>query len=269
MNSLSEDLDKEEKETFNRLLNYIVLTQKRVLVHMQKVSKYNISGYMRVDLSSRRNLELLETLRFQNKKNTLLSVLDKCSTAMGSRYLKKSLTFPLVSKDEIENRYDTVNKMMKNFIETTELRTKLESVYDLERIVGKVSYESCNPKDLSHLRSSLGVLPDLINLVNKLKISKYYNLTEHINDFNDLYHLLFISISDDAPFSAKDRGIIKKGYNSELDELNEINASGKNYLLTIEATEKEKTGIKTLKIGYNRVFGYYIEVPKGSIIDFK
>ena len=269
MKSLSEDLDKEEKETFLRLLNYIVLTQKRVLVHMQKVNKYNITGFMRIDLSSRRNLELLETLRFQNKKNTLLSVLDKCSTAMGSRFLKKSITFPLVDKDEIEKRYDTVSKMIKSFIETTELRTKLESVYDLERIVGKVSYESCNPKDLLHLKSSLGALPDMINLIDKIKINKYFDLRKNINKFKDLYILLDQAISEDAPFSSKDRGIIKKGYNSELDELNEINASGKNFLLQIEAKEKEKTGIKNLKIGYNRVFGYYIEVPKGSVGDVK
>lgn len=269
MKSLSEDLDKEEKETFLRLLNYIVLTQKRVLVHMQKVSKYNITGFMRIDLSSRRNLELLETLRFQNKKNTLLAVLDKCSTAMGSRFLKKSITFPLVDKEEIEKRYDTVSKMIKSFIETTDLRSKLESVYDLERIVGKVSYESCNPKDLLHLKSSLGSLPDMINLIDKIKINKYFDLRKNINKFKELYILLDESISDDAPFSSKERGVIKKGYNSDLDELNEINASGKNFLLQIEAKEREKTGIKNLKIGYNRVFGYYIEVPKGSVGDVK
>ena len=269
MKSLSEDLDKEEKETFLRLLNYIVLTQKRVLVHMQKVSKYNITGFMRIDLSSRRNLELLETLRFQNKKNTLLAVLDKCSTAMGSRFLKKSITFPLVDKEEIEKRYDTVSKMIKSFIETTDLRSKLESVYDLERIVGKVSYESCNPKDLLHLKSSLGSLPDMINLIDKIKINKYFDLRKNINKFKELYILLDESISDDAPFSSKERGVIKKGYNSDLDELNEINAYGKNFLLQIEAKEREKTGIKNLKIGYNRVFGYYIEVPKGSVGDVK
>ncbi len=265
MSKIFEDLDKEEKETFLRLLNYIVLTQKKVLVHMQKVNKYNIQGFMRIDLSSRRNLEILETLRFQNKKNTLLSVLDKCSTAMGSRYLKKTLTFPLVEKDKLLKRYEIIQKMLKKFIEVTELRTKLEAVYDLERIVGKVSYESANPKDLLHLRNSLQVLPEIVNLINKIKINDYFNIREDINDFRVLYDLLNNAISDDAPFSAKDRGIIKKGYSQELDELNEINLSGKDYLLTIEKAEREKTGIKTLKIGYNRVFGYFIEVPKGSI----
>lgn len=264
MSKIVEDLDKDEKETFLRLLNYIVLTQKRVLVHMQKVVKYNIKGFMKIDLSSRRNLEILETLRFQNKKNTLLSVLDKCSTAMGSRYLKKSLMFPLVDKELIEKRYDIINKMLKKFIEVSELRSKLEVIYDLERIVGKISYESANPKDLLHLRNSLQVLPEIINLVTKIKINDYFDLKNNIDEFKALYNLLNSSISDDAPFSAKDRGIIKKGYNQELDELNDMNLSGKDYLIDFEAKEKERTGIKNLKIGYNRVFGYFIEIPNGS-----
>lgn len=264
MSKIVEDLDKDEKETFLRLLNYIVLTQKRVLVHMQKVEKYSIKGFMKIDLSSRRNLEILETLRFQNKKNTLLSVLDKCSTAMGSRYLKKNLMFPLVDKELIEKRYDIINKMLKKFIEVSELRSKLEVIYDLERIVGKISYESANPKDLLHLRNSLQVLPEIINLVTKIKINDYFDLKNNIDEFKALYNLLNSSISDDAPFSAKDRGIIKKGYNQELDELNDMNLSGKDYLIDFEAKEKERTGIKNLKIGYNRVFGYFIEIPNGS-----
>ena len=264
MSKIVEDLDKDEKETFLRLLNYIVLTQKRVLVHMQKVVKYSIKGFMKIDLSSRRNLEILETLRFQNKKNTLLSVLDKCSTAMGSRYLKKNMMFPLVDKELIEKRYDIINKMLKKFIEVSELRSKLEVIYDLERIVGKISYESANPKDLLHLRNSLQVLPEIINLVTKIKINDYFDLKNNIDEFKALYNLLNSSISDDAPFSAKDRGIIKKGYNQELDELNDMNLSGKDYLIDFEAKEKERTGIKNLKIGYNRVFGYFIEIPNGS-----
>lgn len=264
MNSLYSELDADEKKTYLRLLNYIVLTQKKVLVHMQKVVKYNIKGFMKIDLSSRRNLELLETLRFQNKKNTLLSVLDKCSTAMGSRYLKKSLMFPLVDINEINKRYDIISKMLKKFIETDELRHKLEIIYDLERIVGRISYESANPKDLLHLRNSLKVLPDIINLVSKIKINDYFNLLENIEDFKSLYNLLNNSISDDAPFSAKDRGIIKEGYSEELDELNKINLSGKDYLLEFETQERERTKIKNLKIGYNRVFGYYIEIPNTS-----
>ncbi len=269
LQTLSEDLDKEEKIAFNRLLNYIISTQKRVLVHLQKVSKYNIKGYMRIDLSSRRNLELLETLRFQSKKNTLLSVLDKCSTAMGSRFLKKSIIFPLVDKEEIEKRFDIVSKMIKNFISTSELRDKLSDIYDLERIVGRVSYENCNPKDLLHLKSSIATIPEIIKLNKKIKIDSYFDFSSSFDKFKELYTLLDSAISPDAPFSSKDRGIIKPGYNSELDELNQINASGKSYLLSIEAKEKERTGIKNLKIGFNRIFGYYIEVPKSSINEIK
>lgn len=265
MDSLSSDLDKQEKITFTRLLNYIVNTQKKVLVHMQKVNKYNINGFMRIDLSSRRNLELLETLRFQNKRNTLVSTLDKCVTAMGSRFLKKNIIFPLIDESKLNERYDIIKKMNDCFIETNDLRKELEVVYDLERIVGKVSYESANPKDLLQLRKSLGVLPNIINLSNKIKINKYFKLDHNFSKFKELYKLLDDSISLDAPFSAKDFGVIKKGYSQELDELNEINLNGKDYLLTIEAKERERTGIKLLKVGYNRVFGYYLEVPKGSI----
>lgn len=265
MESLSNELDKNEKIAFNRLLNYVVNTQKKVLVHMQKVNKYNIKGFMRIDLSSRRNLELLETLRFQNKKNTLVSTLDKCVTAMGSRLLKKNIIFPLIDKDQLNKRYDIIKKMNDSFLETNDLRKELEVVYDLERIVGKVSYESANPKDLLQLRKSLSVLPNIINLSNKIKINEFFKLDYNFDDFKKLYQLLDNAISLDAPFSAKDSGVIKKGYNQELDELNEINLNGKDFLLTIEAKERERTGIKLLKVGYNRVFGYYLEVPKGSI----
>ena len=265
MTSLSEELDKQEKIAFLRLLNYIINTQKKVLVHMQKVNKYNINGFMRIDLSSRRNLELLETLRFQNKKNTLISTLDKCVTAMGSRFLKKNIIFPLIDEAKLNERYDIIKRMNDAFLETSDLRKELEVVYDLERIVGKVSYESANPKDLLQLRKSLGVLPNIINLANKIKINKYFHLDNNFESFKELYKLLDESISLDAPFSAKDSGVIKKGYNQELDELNEINLNGKDYLLSIEAKERERTGIKLLKVGYNRVFGYYLEVPKGSI----
>ena len=265
MESLSSHLEKREKVAFNRLLNYIVSTQKRVLVHMQKVVKYNIKSFMRIDLASRRNLELLETLRFQNKRNTLFSVIDRCSTAMGSRYLKKNIMFPLVDSGVLNERYDIIKKMREHFIETTDLRTELDKIYDLERIVGKISYESCNPKDLVQLKKSLGTIPMIINLIKKIKINDYFDLTKDATSYRDLYNLLDSAISDDAPYSSKDPGIIKKGYSEELDELRNINLEGKDYLITLEAKERERTGIKNLKIGYNKVFGYYIEVSKGNL----
>ena len=265
LKSLTEELNKEERSAFNRLLNYIIGTQKKVLVHMQKVNRYNISGYMRIDYASRRNLELLETIRFQNKKNTLVSTLDKCVTAMGSRYLRKNIIFPLVDREKLEERYDIIKKINNDFIAADTLRNELSNVYDLERIVGKISYESCNPRDLLQLKKSIGAIPAIISATNTLKINKYFKLEENKNEFKNLFNLIDKAISPDAPLSTRDSGIIREVYSAELDELNEINHNGKNFLLKIEAKERERTGIKLLKVGYNRVFGYYLEVPNGSL----
>ena len=265
LTSLTSDLTKDEKLAFNRLLNYIIGTQMKVLVHMQKVNRYNISGYMQIDYASRRNLELLETIRFQNKKNTLVSTLDKCVTAMGSRYLRKNIIFPLVDLDKLNERYEIVKKLNSDFISSDELRKELGNVYDLERIVGKISYESCNPRDLLQLKRSLGAIPGIINAIKNIKINKYFNLEENKKEFDNLYKIIDDAISPDAPLSPKDSGIIRTGYNAELDELNEINHNGKDFLLKLEAKERERTGIKLLKVGYNRVFGYYLEVPNGSL----
>lgn len=265
LKNLTDELDKNEEKNFLRLLNYIVSTQKRTLVHMQKVIKYDANGFLKIDLSSRRNLELLETLRFQNKKNTLLNVLDKCQTAMGSRFLKKSIVFPLIDKDKIEKRYDIIDKMKKHFIETIDLRTLLENVYDLERIVGKISYENANPKDLLQLKRSLKVIPDIKRLINIIKIDDYFNINHDYDKYLALYNLLESSISEDAPFSSKEGNIIKTNFNEKLDELKNININSKEYLISLEAREREKTGIKNLKVGFNKVFGYFIEVSKGNV----
>ncbi len=264
LKSLTDELDKIEETTFWRMINYIIRTQKRTLIHMQKVLKYDINGFLKIDFSSRRNLELLETLRFQNKKNTLFNLLDKCQTAMGSRFLKKNIVFPLIDREKLEKRYDIIDNMRKKFLESEELRQLLENVYDLERIVGKISYESVNPKDLLQLKKSLGILPRLRELLQAIKINDYFNLENEANDHLNLYRLIDSAISPDAPFSAKEGGVIQSGYNADLDKLKDINASSKDYLLTLEASERERTGIKNLKVGFNRVFGYYIEVSKGN-----
>jgi len=265
LKELTSDLDKIESKVFNRLLNYIIRTQMKVLIHMQKVQKYNIDGFLRIDLASRRNLELLETLRFQNKKNTLLSTLDKCKTAMGSRFLKKAITFPLKDIEKLEKRYDIISLMKKSFIETEDLRIELDLIYDLERIVGKLSYENVNPKDLLQLKKSLSVMPEISTLLKKIKISDYFNISKYLPDLKVLYDLLDKSIDIDAPFSPKDGGVIKSGFSKELDDLRDLNNNGKDYLLSLEAKERERTGIKTLKVGFNRVFGYFIEVTKSYI----
>ena len=256
------NLNKEEEKNYCRLLNYIVRTQMRTLVHMQKVVKYNINSYLRIDLSSRKNLELLETLRFQNRKNTLLSVLDKCSTAMGSRYLKKTILFPLIDKEKLEQRYDIIEKLKKSFIASNDLRKLLLDVYDLERLVGRISYENANPKDLLQLRRSLENIPNIYKLINQIGLGNVFDLSIDFDKYKDIYKLIDNSISLDAPYTLKEGNIIKKGFSKELDELKLINSDSKNYILSLEAKEKERTGIKTLKVGYNKVFGYYIEVSK-------
>lgn len=255
-------LSKEEEKNYCRLLNYIVKTQMRTLVHMQKVVKYNINSYLKIDLSSRKNLELLETLRFQNRKNTLLNVLDKCSTAMGSRFLKKSILFPLIDKEQLEKRYNIIEKFKKAFIASSDLRKCLVEVYDLERLVGRISYENANPRDLLQLRKSLENLPKIKKLLEQSNVNDVFDLSKDFDKYKEIFKLIDSSISLDAPYVIKDGNVIKKGYSSELDELKLINLDSKNYILSLEAKERERTGIKTLKVGFNKVFGYYIEVSK-------
>ncbi len=260
--TLIDNLDTNEAKNYCRLLNYIVRTQMRTLVHMQHVIKYDINSYLKIDLASRKNLELLETLRFQNKNNTLLSVLDKTETAMGARFLKKSILFPFIDKDKILRRFDCIDLMKKNFLSTKDLREELVEVYDLERIIGKISYESANPHDLLQLKRSLGKITKIRKLVKDIKIDKYFDLDSDFDKYMEVYNLIDKSINLDAPFSLKDGNVIKSGFNKELDEIKLINSNSKEYILSLEAKEKERTGLKSLRVGYNRVFGYYIEVSK-------
>lgn len=262
--ALMTSLDKEEAKNYARLLNYIKRTQMRTLVHLQKVIKYDINSYLKIDISSRRNLELLETLRFQNKRNTLLSILDKCSTAMGSRFLKKSILFPLIDKTKIERRYNIIDAMKHHYLETSDLRTYLTEVYDLERIVGRIAYENANPKDLLQLRRSLNLIPKIKRSVEKIEIVKYFDLKTDYEKYIALFKLIDNSISLDAPYILKDGNVIKEGFNNELDELRDLNHNSKKYILSLEAKEREKTGIKQLKVGFNKVFGYYIEITKAN-----
>ncbi|MDD4076906.1 MAG: DNA mismatch repair protein MutS, partial [Bacilli bacterium] len=264
LKSLTPALDKAEEKNFWRLMNYIIRTQKRNLIHLQPVVRYDSDAYMKIDFTSRRNLELIETLRFQDKKNTLLAVLDKCATAMGSRYLKKALHFPLIEQDKIERRYDIIDCISKCFLEASDLKNALEEVYDLERIVGRISYETVSPRDFLQLKRSLRALPAIKDLLVKIKIDNYFNLETDYNYYHELWALIDKSISEDAPYLIRDGNVIKDGYNKELDELRTIQDNSKDYLLSLEKREREKTGIKNLKVGYNRVFGYYIEVSKGA-----
>ena len=245
--------------TINHLLSYILDTKKGDMSHLQKAQLVSLEEYLLFDNHTKRNLELVETLRLKERTYSLLWLLDKTKTAMGSRLLKYNIENPLTNKEEIERRYSTIETLLTEFILKNDLQTYLDEVYDLERLSGRVSYGNVNARDLLQLKRSLKVLPSIKSILSDI------NFYKTIDTFDDLYKLLEDSIIEDPPIGIKEGGIIKSGYNSELDELRSISSGSKDFILKIEQEEKEKTGIKNLKLGYNKVFGYYIEVSKGSI----
>ncbi len=260
---------KEEQKTFKRLLNYLIRTQKRELMHLKKATVLEASSYMKMDSNSIRNLELIETIRHNNRIGSLFWLIDKCETAMGSRYLKKQILRPIVNKEILETRYDTIDVLNKEFITKQEIKDLLKNVYDLERIVGRISYGNTNGKDLVQLRRSLSILPELKLHLKKLNNPHTSFLSESIDSLTDYYNLLISSIVDDPPLTIKEGRIIKEGYNTDLDEIRNNALNIKSWLKELEEKERIKTGIKKLRIGYNRVFGYYIEIPKGQIANVK
>lgn len=261
-------LEEPYKISVNRLISYLLRTQKRSLNHLKDAEIIN-PNYLKFDLNTTRNLELFELNRSNSKTGTLFWLLDKCQTAMGSRMLKKWISKPLVDINEINLRYDFIDEINNNFIIKEELIKNLKTIYDLERIVGRISYGNTNPKDFLQLKNSLKNIPNiknnLLNLNNKLA----KELSLNINPLNELYDKIDKSIKEDASFQIKDGNIIKEGYNLELDKLKKASKEGKKWLIDLENKEKERTGIKNLKIGYNRVFGYYIEVSKSNISQIK
>lgn len=240
------------------LLNYLTSTQKRSIDHLQKVKVKDYKTYLKMDIHTKRNLELTENLRTKERTYSLLWLLDKTKTAMGSRMLKQMIENPLIDKEEIENRYDMVSKLLEEFLLKDELKDLLKEVYDLERLAGRVSFGNANARDLLQLKSSLKVLPRIKEIVSELK----FNLV--IDDLTDLYALLDKSIYENPPITLKEGYLIKSGYNKELDDLKLARSGGKDFIAKLEEKEKERTGIKNLRVGYNRVFGYYIEVSKGN-----
>ena len=244
------------------LLSYLESTQKRSLTHLQKINIVNENSFLRMDINTKRNLELIENIRTKEKKYSLLWLLDKTKTAMGARLLKKWILNPLVNKEVIESRYDKITKLTNEFILKDDLREALDNVYDLERLVGKVGFGSANARDLLQLKTSLKELPRINDIVKKLGFKE-------IKTFEDLYELIDKSIYEDAPVGLKEGYLIKEGYNKELDEIKLARKDNKDFVSRLEALERERTGIKTLKVGFNKVFGYYIEVSKGSIKDIK
>ncbi len=246
-------------ETIKHLLSYIDQTQKRSLSHFQKANVREENQYLKMDVHTKRNLELTETLRLKQRNHSLIWLLDKTKTAMGSRLLKKYIENPIIDKDEINKRYDVVETLIKEFIVKSDLQTNLQEVYDLERLSGRIAFGNCNARDLIQLKNSLKVLPNIQNNLEKI------NYHKNIDTLTELYELLEISIYETPPLGLKEGYLIKNGYNSELDELKELRKGGKDFLARFEAEERARTGIKNLKIGYNKVFGYYIEVTKGNI----
>ena len=242
----------------NHLLSYLIDTQKRSLTHLQKVNIIE-NIYLNIDANSIRNLELIESLRLKSRNYSLLWLLDKTKTAMGSRMLKNWILNPLTNIEEINKRYDIISTLETEFILKEELKNYLNEVYDLERLCGRISYGNTNARDLIQLKNSLKVLPDINKILTDLKFYK------NIETLDDLYSLLDKSIDDDAPITIKEGGIIKRGYNLELDSLKDNSKSGKDFVVNMESEERERTGIKNLKVGYNKIFGYYIEVSNGNI----
>ena len=215
---------------------------------------------MLLDSSTRRNLELCETLRDKQKRGSLLWVLDKTKTAMGARTLRKYIEQPLIDKNAIEKRLDAVDELMKNAISREEIREYLSPVYDLERLVCKITYQSANPRDLIAFQTSLAMLPHIKCILSDMQTPLLKELYEELDTLEDLCKLVSDSIREDPPIAMKEGGIIKDGYNAEVDKLRNAKSDGKDWLAKLETDEREKTGIKNLRIKYNKVFGYYLEV---------
>ncbi|KUP08346.1 DNA mismatch repair protein MutS [Bacillus coahuilensis m2-6] len=252
-------------QTAGRLLNYLSITQKRSLDHLQPVEWYNVMNYLKMDHYSKRNLELTETIRSKGKKGSLLWLLDETMTAMGGRRLKQWIDRPLINLSDIENRQKVVQLLLERFFEREEIREKLKEVYDLERLAGRVAFGNVGPRDLVQLKRSLTQIPYLQHILLSIDNNLSHDLANQLDPCEDLTDLLDQSIVEDPPLSLKEGNIICDGYNEELDQYRHASRNGKTWIAELQASERERTGIKSLKIGYNRVFGYYIEVTKANV----
>ena len=257
--------DTRQVKAVKYLIAYLLDTQKRNLDYFKTVKVVTKEDYLQVDNYSRVNLELVRTIKDENRYGSLLWVLDKCKTALGSRLLKKFILSPLANVNEIEKRLRVVDGFTSNFIVREEVITLLKEVYDLERLIARICYGSANGRDLLQLKRSLAILPQLKETLKNSGEMDLFVLSNDIIDFTDITSLIENSISEDAPLTIKEGGVIKSGYNSQLDEYRYISKNGKEYISQIESIEREKTGIKGLKVGYNKVFGYYLEVTNSYL----
>ena len=242
------------------MLKYLYETQKNSLSNILEIRPYSIGKYMIIDSSSRRNLELVETLREKQKRGSLLWVLDKTKTAMGARLLRSYVEQPLIDKTEILERQELIAKLNEQEITREELREYLNPIYDLERLITRITYQTANPRDMIAFRNSLEMLPPIATLLKDIDGALAEKIRNDFDCLEDLYALLLASINDEPPISVRDGDIIKTGYHEEVDRLRSASTDGKKWLADLEASEREKTGIKNLRIKYNKVFGYYLEV---------
>ena len=249
------------------ILDFLERTQKRSLEYIDKLQIYSSSEFMTLDVATRRNLELTATIRSNKRKGSLLWVLDDTKTAMGGRLLREWLEAPLLSATAINDRLDAVEELMQQELTLDDLRQLLPRLHDISRLISRVCYGSAGPRDLAALRSTLSLLPELHRILSGLNSGLFTVLFDGFDLLQDIAALLNCALAEDPPLSAKDEGVIREGYSSEVDELRRVAHHAREMLLELEAAEREKTGIKTLKVGYNKVFGYYIEISKSRVND--
>ena len=249
----------------NALLTYITQMQKMEIENINAIKIYNTTRYMALDITARRNLEITERMKDKSKKGTLLWVLDRTLTSMGGRHLRRWINDPLIDIEEIHNRLGAVKELKEDLILKSDIGENLKKVYDIERLVGKIAYGSANARDMVSLKNSLGKLPEIKGILGTTKSTMLQNLYENLDEVKEIHELIEKAIVDDPPIVIKEGNIIKNGYNEEVDKYKEATTNGKKWLVELEAKEREKTGIKNLRISYNKVFGYYIEVTKSYL----
>ena len=249
----------------NALITYLTETQKTNLDHINTIKIYSITQYMSLDINARRNLELTEKMRDKSKKGTLLWVLDKTSTSMGGRLLRRWINDPLIDVNEINKRLDSVKELKNSIILKGDIIDSLKKVYDIERLAGKIAYGNANGRDLISLKNSVKQLPEVKEILSKTESGLLKELYEELDTLQDVFELIERSIVEEPPISVKEGGIIKLGYDPEIDQLKKATTEGKTWIVQLEAKEREETGIKGLKVGFNKVFGYFIEVTKSNL----
>ena len=272
-NFLDENGNKIKKEdenslsipAINALLTYLTETQKTNLDHINTIKIYSITKYMALDINARRNLELTEKMRDKSKKGTLLWVLDKTSTSMGGRLLRRWINDPLIDVKQINKRLDSVKELKNSLILRGDITESLKKVYDIERLAGKIAYGNANGRDLISLKNSVAQLPEIKQILAKAESPLLKDLYDELDTLQDIYELIENSIVEEPPISVKEGGIIKLGYDEEIDTLKKATTEGKTWIVNLEAKEREETGIKGLKVGFNKVFGYFIEVTKSNL----